>query len=45
MLCRDSERYDYLLKSLEVINISNNFEQNKFHEQQLEVIILKLCSY
>lgn len=40
VLFRDATRYDYILKSLELINKSNNeLEQKELQEQQLEVII------
>lgn len=38
---RDSTRFDYLLKSLELINKPyTELEQKELEEQQLEVIIL-----
>jgi len=38
---RDSTRYDYLLKSIELINKPYiELEQKELHEQHLEVIIL-----
>jgi len=40
---RDSTRFDYLLKSLELINKPyTEFEQKELEEQQLEVIILSI---
>lgn len=47
MSFRDLARYDYLLKSLEVINISDsNLEQKEIqHEQEFKVITLKLSPY
>jgi len=40
-LFRDSTRYDYLLKSLELINKPyTELKQKELQEQQLEVIVL-----